>query len=149
MWAVTSKGLLSGDGPFPVDAVQIDEETYTWLNDNLDVLNIEIRDGQVHASVDLVAYKRVALSRVVLHDWTVHGSIKVYDHELPLVMQLAKRNEGIYLREGLFLGTSESLATAINKRNRIYHTVKSTIQNAETPIDVDAAMELYSQWQTN
>ncbi len=91
MWAVSAKGLHSGDGPFPEDAVLIDEEMFCYLHENYGVLNVEVRAGVLHISVDLVAYKQVAISRIQLSDWTMHNGIKVFDYELAQVIQMESR----------------------------------------------------------
>lgn len=149
MWAVSATGLHAGDGPFPANAVNVDENTYTYLRDNFELLNIEIEDGQVKVSVDLTAYKQSAVSELKLADWTMHNGLKVFDYELAQVMQLEARYGDIYLRNGLFKGTGGSLASAINNRNRTYHTAIAAIKAAQTPPEVDAALESYSEWQTN
>lgn len=149
MWAVTATGLHAGDGPFPAGAVEVDESTYTYLRDNFELLDIEIENGMVKVLVNLAAYKQVAISEIKLADWTLHHGIKVFDHELAQVLQLESRYGDIYLRNGLFKGTSGSLASAINGRNRMFHTAVAAINAAQTPPDVDAALESYSEWQTN
>lgn len=149
MWAISSSGLHSGDGPFPEGAVLVDENTFTYIHDNFELLNIEIENGVVNVSVDLVAYKQFAVSSINLADWTMHAELKVFDHELAQVMQLESRYGEIYLRNGLFTGTSGSLASAINNRNRSFHCALAAIHAAQTPPEVDAALESYSKWQTN
>lgn len=149
MWAVSSSGLYSGDGPFPEGVAYVDEETFNHIKANFELLKLEVVNGGLSVSVDLVAYKQFAVSNIHLHDWTMHAGMRVYDSELSLVMQLETRYGETYLRHGLFQGTSGSLASAINSRNRAYHIAIKEIQNAQTPPEVDAALESYSEWQTN
>lgn len=149
MWAVSAKGLHSGDGPFPEGAVLIDEEMFSYLHENYGMLNVVVADGVLNISVDLVAYKQVAISRIQLPDWTMHDGIKVFDSELAQVVQMESRYGEVYLRNGLFKGTSGSLASAINARNRAFHLASAAIKAAQTPPEVDNALESYSKWQTN
>jgi hypothetical protein len=144
MWAVSATGLYAGNGPFPEGVAYVDEETFNYIRDNFELLNIEVAKEGLKVSVDLVAYKQFAISEIKLADWTEHKGIKVFDHELALVMQLETRYGEIYLRNGLFKGTSGSLASAINNRNRLFHTAVAAINAAQTPPEVDAALESYS-----
>lgn len=149
MWAISSTGLHSGDGPFPEGAVLVDENTFSYIRDNFEMLNVEIENGVANVSVNLPVYKQFAVSSVNLADWTLHANLKVFDYELAQVLQLESRYGEIYLRNGLFKGTSGSLASAINNRNRAYHKVLTAIEAAQTPPEVDEALESYSKWQTN
>lgn len=149
MWAVSSSGLYSGDGPFPEDVAYVNEETFDYIKSNFELLKLEVVNGGLSVSIDLVAYKQFAVPKLQLCDWTIHDGMRVYDSELSLVMQLESRYGETYLRHGLFQGTSGSLASAINNRNRAYHIALKEIQNAQTPPEVDAALESYSEWQTN
>ena len=149
MWAVSASGLYAGDGPFPDDVAYVDEETFNYIQSNFELLNIEVCAEGLKVSVDLAAYKQFAVSEIKLADWTTHDGIKVFDYELAQVMQLETRYGEFYLRNGLFKGTSGSLASAINNRNRSFHTAVAAITSAQTPPEVDAALESYSEWQTN
>lgn len=149
MWAVSATGLYSGTGPFPEGVAYVDEQTFDYIQMNFEILKLEVKEGVLSVSVDLVAYKQFAVSEVKLADYTTHDGIKVFDHELAQVMQLESRYGEFYLRNGLFKGTSGSLASAINNRNRSFHTAVAAINAAQTPPEVDAALESYSEWQTN
>lgn len=149
MWAISSKGLHSGNGPFPDDAVYVDEETYAGLYENLDVINISVVNGQIHVTADLVGIKRVAISKVKLQNFTVHQGIHVFDYELALVQQLSSLDSPIYVHGGLFAGTCESLARSIHERNKLYHSTVDRINSATTPDAVTEALEAFLKWQTN
>lgn len=144
MWAVSATGLYAGNGPFPEGVAYVDEQTFEYIKANFELLKIEVVDGGANVSVDLVAYKQFAVSEIKLADWTEHNGIRVFDTELAQVMQLETLYGEIYLRNGLFKGTSGSLASAINNRNRIFHTAVAAINAAQTPPEVDAALESYS-----
>lgn len=142
MWAVDKNILYCGDGYFPKGAVEIDEDTYKFIQSNFEVLDLNISEGLLNISINLIAYKNLALAKLKLDNFVFVSGVKIFDYELSILQCMSPA----YLANGLCFASAKSVAEAIHKRNKKYHETKAEILSASDPAKVDEALE---RWQMN
>lgn len=131
-WFVEGKGLVRGNVVPDTTAYELDEATFTHLHDNYDLLNIFVRDGKVHAEVDMPAFRAVALSRLQNVNYIVHNNVKYWDDEHSFLSPEYITRSGYPCTL-----TPQKFAALVCERNRRFAYNRSGINGAKTPLEVE------------
>jgi len=103
------------------------------------LVSIVVVNGEVRATIDIVAYRKAALSRVENVNYIVVDNRKYFDDELPYL------NPDYFLRAGgPCLLTQVQMVKLVTERNRQFTLRRSGIQTAKTPEEIDG----YLIWPT-
>mgnify|MGYP003482644976 CR=1 FL=1 len=129
-WYVHGVGLRCGE--WCPGAIAISEHLYAYCKENYDLLHIVVDDGVVRATIDIVAYRKLALTRIANTDYIVVDNRKYFDDELPYM------SADYITRSGYpCLLSQQQMIKKVTERNRQFALRRSGIQTATTPEEID------------
>lgn len=131
-WYVEGKGLVRGNVVPSGNAYPLDEHTFAHLLANYDLLNIFVRDGVVHAEVDMHAYRLAALAKLQNVDYIMHNNVKYCDDELGYMSDTYITRSGYPC-----VLTQKQMIQRVTERNRLFAYRRSGISSARTPEEVE------------
>lgn len=131
-WFVEGRGLVSGNVTPEGNAYPLDEATFTHCRENYELLDIFIRDGRLHITIDMVAYRAAALARLTNVDYIVHNGVQYCDDELMFM------SANYITRSGYPCELNpRQMIEKVTERNRSFMQKRSGISNAQTPEEVE------------
>ncbi|MFA7287206.1 MAG: hypothetical protein WC052_06090 [Patescibacteria group bacterium] len=131
-WYVEGKGLVSGNVEPDGRIFPLDEQTFAHCRDNYELLDIFVRDNQLHITIDMPAYRAAAQEKLVNVNYIVHSNVKYYDDELGYLSDTYITRSGYPC-----VLTQKQMIQRVTERNRLYAYKRSGINSARTPEEVD------------
>jgi hypothetical protein len=131
-WYVEGRGLVSGNVEPEGRAFPLDEATFAHCRDNYELLDIFVRDNQLHITIDMPAFRATALSKLVNVDYIVHNNVKYYDDELGYLSATYITRSGYPC-----VLSQKQMIDKVTERNRLFAYKRSGINSARTPEEIE------------